>query len=131
MLFCITTVSAFITTNNLHKKYKYPINMLASDFMEEPEEKPKIVYRYRGIPPKLCASEEEEKMLEKMIRASNYSDIALDNALDDALDDALDEEVDEEILYMSLKKNYDKLTIDDKINISLARDFLEDGYLNE
>jgi len=36
------------------------------------EEEPKIVYRYRGIPPKLCASEAQEEMLNKMLK--NYSE---------------------------------------------------------
>lgn len=129
-----TYTFAFITNFNIRYKNNYPIKMIANDFMDDPEEKPKIVYRYRGIPPKLCASEEEEKMLEKMLRASNYSDnwVATGGAdWWDYPDETLDEETDEEMLYMSLKKNYDNLTIDDKINIALAQDFLEDGYLNE
>lgn len=135
LLICLYTVNSFIARPYLYKNNYITLSRRADDYLEDEnindnvnKDKPKpIVYRYRGIPPKLCASEEEEKMLEKMIRASNYSDIALGNAFDDAFDDALDENTDEDVLYSALKKNYDNLTIDDKINIALAQEFLENG----
>ena len=135
LLICLYTVNSFIARPYLYKNNYITLSRRADDYLEDEnindnanKDKPKpIVYRYRGIPPKLCASEEEEKMLEKMIRASNYSDIALSNALDDALDDAFDENTDEDVLYSALKKNYDNLTIDDKINTALAQEFLENG----
>jgi hypothetical protein len=135
LLICLYTVNSFIARPYLYKNNYITLSRRADDYLEDEnindnvnKDKPKpIVYRYRGIPPKLCASEEEEKMLEKMIRASNYSDIALGNAFGNAFDDALDENTDEDVLYSALKKNYDNLTIDDKINIALAQEFLENG----
>ena len=62
----LTTISAF----SPNFKTKIPTTHKYNSLSEE--EQPKIVYRYRGIPPKLCASEAEEKMLEKMAR--NYSE---------------------------------------------------------
>ena len=65
-LLLLTSIHAFIPNFNtkIIPTHKY------NSFMEE--EEPKIVYRYRGIPPKLCASEAQEEMLNKMLK--NYSE---------------------------------------------------------
>jgi hypothetical protein len=100
---------------DLHDDYNEPDN--------EPEYEPeKIVYRHRGIPPKLCASEQEEQMLEKRIRISNYSEQWATTMGADWWNYP-DESLDEEILYMSLKKSYNNLTVDDKIIIDLDQEF--------
>ena len=64
----LTTIYAF----SPNFKPRIPATQTYHSFLEEVPEEPKIVYRYRGIPPKLCASEAEEQMLERMLR--NYSD---------------------------------------------------------
>tara|TARA_X000000368_G_scaffold409426_1_gene391344 strand:- start:1278 stop:1718 length:441 start_codon:yes stop_codon:yes gene_type:complete len=138
-LICLSLAYAFVPVIK-PKKIHTIMFKRADDFMNEPDEphdydepeyKPeKIVYRYRGIPPKLCASEQEEQMLERMIRLSNYSEQWTTTMGADWWnypDESLDEDMDEEILYMSLKKSYNNLTIDDKINIALAQEFLENG----
>ena len=94
----LTTISAFSPNfkTKISATHKY------NSFHEE--EQPKIVYRYRGIPPKLCASEAEEKMLERMTR--NYSEhwvttsgIDWWNYPNEELDEELDEEIDKQIDY--------------------------------
>ncbi len=63
----LTTIYAF----SPNFKPRLPATQIYHSFLEEIPEEPKIVYRYRGIPPKLCASEAEEQLLERMLR--NYS----------------------------------------------------------
>lgn len=139
-LICLSLAYAFVPVlkpKKIHTiMFKRADNLMIDpedDYNEpdKPEYKPeKIVYRYRGIPPKLCASEQEEQMLERMIRLSNYSEQWTTTMGADWWnypDESLDEDMDEEILYMSLKKSYNNLTIDDKVNIALAKEFLENG----
>ena len=74
LLICLYTVNSFIARPYLYKNNYITLSRRADDYLEDEnindnvnKDKPKpIVYRYRGIPPKLCASEEEEKMLEKI-----------------------------------------------------------------
>jgi hypothetical protein len=89
-----------------------------------------VVYKYRGIPPKLCASEAEERMLEKMMQI-NFSEQWVSTMgadwwnLPDESHDAM--ELDEDFLYAAFEKCYDNLTAQDKINLALSDIFHEFG----
>jgi hypothetical protein len=96
LLTLLTTISAFSPNfkTKIQTTYKY------NSFIEEDPEDPKIVYRYRGIPPKLCASKAEEQMLERMVR--NYSEHWVTTSGIDWWNypnEDLDEEIDTQIDY--------------------------------
>jgi hypothetical protein len=95
LLTLLTTITAFSPSFYT----KLPTTYKCNSFLEEIPEDPKIVYRYRGIPPKLCATLAEEQMLERMAR--NYSEhwvttsgIDWENYPDENLDNKIDNQID-------------------------------------
>jgi hypothetical protein len=96
LLTLLTTISAFSPSFNT----KIPTTHKYNSFLEDVPEEPKIVYRYRGIPPKLCATPAEEQMLERMVR--NYSEHWVTTSGIDWWNypnEELDEEIDIQIDY--------------------------------
>lgn len=85
----------------------------------------KIVYKYRGIPPKLFEtfSDEEAEMLEKIDRI-NYSEQWVATMGNDWWNYPF---YYEEQLEKDLRTNYNNLTIDDKITIGLSKEMLQMG----
>ena len=93
-LILLSSINAFLPIFNT----RIPVTHKYNSFIEEPEE-PKIVYRYRGIPPKLCATEAEEQMLQRMVK--NYSEhwvttsgIDWENYPNEDLDEKIDNQID-------------------------------------
>ena len=114
-----TRTSSFKTT-----RYMNAIDFPDDDEQKENTDKPKkTVYRYRGIPPKLCASDEEAKMIEKMVQ-NNYSENWVATLGNDWWNYPF---YFEEQLEKDLWNSYNNLTIDDKITSGLSKEMLEMG----